>query len=87
MASAYRNAGRMSDESESDEVMSDIEASDASDASSAADSATDSEEEPSNPIAKIAQLPTELRNRILMLTSRGVSHRYVSSISPISFRR
>ena len=25
--------------------------------------------------AKVARLPTELRNRILMLTSRGVAHR------------
>lgn len=77
MASAYRNAGRMSDESESDEAMSDFDENEASSASEA-DSATDSEEDASSsPVAKLVQLPTELRNRILMLTSRGVSHRFV----------
>jgi hypothetical protein len=77
MASAYRNAGRVSDESESDELMSDVEQSDASSVSGASEPTSDSEDETTTPVAKLVQLPAELRNRILMLTSRGVSHRYV----------
>jgi hypothetical protein len=75
MASAYRNANRGSDESESDMSDMEIENGTGSDVSDASDkSEEDSDEETAAPA--LAQLPVELRNRILMLTSRGVSHRY-----------
>ena len=32
------------------------------------------------PPSKLAQLPVELRNRVLMLTTRGVSHRCDASL-------
>lgn len=71
MASAYRNANRGSDESDSD--ISDAEFSDriSSEGSESSDDVSDDE----TTAPTLAQLPVELRNRILMLTSRGVSHR------------
>lgn len=70
MASAYRNANRGSDGSDSDvSDISDVEINGHGDSDTAASESSD-EETPA-----LAQLPVELRNRILMLTSRGVSHR------------
>lgn len=70
MASAYRNANRGSDESDSD--MSEVEINGHAGSDTDASDASDASEEQT---PALAQLPVELRNRILMLTSRGVSHR------------
>ena len=71
MASAYKSAMRGGDLSESD--------SDASEQSSNT-IPNESADEKENPVAKTkrddaSQIPVEIRNRILMLTSRGVSYR------------
>lgn len=81
MASAYKSALKSGTTSDSDESMSDF--SDQLSNSEQDDSAeSDTDEQPTAPAKKnkatIADLPVELRNRILMLTSRGVSFRYIS---------
>lgn len=79
MASAYRNAGRLSDESGSDlsdaEMSDDNNLSSASDSDSEAGSSASGPSDTTKPTTPLLSLPTELRNRILCLTSRGVSHR------------
>jgi hypothetical protein len=78
MASAYKSAMRSGDPSDSD--------SDTDSVSSAQSSNTvqaESSDENEGPLQKekhndASQVPAEIRNRILMLTSRGVSYRYVT---------
>lgn len=76
MASIYKRAARVA----ADEDMSDDSMTDASSSTIRADSEEDDDpasdsEEPKKPSSKLTDVPTELRNRILMLTSRGVSYR------------
>lgn len=87
MASIYKRASKaQANQDDSDISMSDSESSgtvqgDSEDAGTDENSSTDDEE--SQAVEnKLKQVPTELRNRILMLTSRGVSFRYaISSFS------
>lgn len=74
MASAYRNANRGSDESDSDMSDVDVELNGQS-GSETGDSSDEASSEEETAAPTLVQLPIELRNRILMLTSRGVSHR------------
>lgn len=82
MASIYKRASRAEANPDlSDESMSDSEESsgtiqaDSNEGDSSSDTSS-GEEEPNVAASKFKQVPTELRNRILMLTSRGVSFRY-----------
>jgi hypothetical protein len=83
MASAYRNASRLSDESDSDMSAGDLDMLESSSVDSeAGDDAQDdnsqsssSDDEEGEQSTKTHPPTTDLRNRILMLTSRGVSHR------------
>lgn len=98
MASIYKRASKAEVEAEmTDESMSD-NSDDASsntltgDEESENDDATDTSPGEEDTASQLAQLPTELRNRILMLTSRGVSFRHrhlltdLSSLLPHSVR-
>ena len=83
MASVYKRASK----AQEDPDLSDISMSsdDDNQSSGTLDEDTDGDDSSSETSSnheqdhsnskKIAQLPTELRNRILMLTSRGVSYR------------
>jgi hypothetical protein len=66
MASAYKSAMRSADPDDSDDSSTTVRAnsSDLSD-----------EEQKAKPTGALSDLPLELRNRVLMLTSRGVSYR------------
>lgn len=78
MASIYKRAAKAQAEELSDESMSDVsDNSDSGDESSNTIEGDDDSEISSAEEAqpKLSQVPTELRNRILMLTSRGVSFR------------
>lgn len=78
MASAYKSATRMDDESDmdsEDELMSNESSATVEDETSGSDMSGADDEEPAPKTSTLDQLPVELRNRILMLTSRGVSHR------------
>lgn len=81
MASIYKRASKaQAEQDDSDLSMSDAESSgtiegDSEDADSDKTSASDNDE-PQTVDNTLKQVPTELRNRILMLTSRGVSFRY-----------
>jgi len=66
MASAYKSAMRAADPNDSDDSSTTVRA-DSSDLS-------DGEQKPTQK-GPLADLPLELRNRVLMLTSRGVSYR------------
>ncbi|KAJ9604515.1 Ribosome biogenesis protein brx1 [Cladophialophora chaetospira] len=73
MASAYRSAMRSGNDSESDDTGSDSSAA----SSNTIRAETSSEEENAAKQEKahdLSQLPAEIRNRVLMLTSRGVSY-------------
>ena len=81
MASAYKSATRMDDESDmdsEDEIMSNESSVTVEDETSESDMSGTDDEEPAPKSSTLDQLPVELRNRILMLTSRGVSHRSAS---------
>lgn len=74
MASIYKNASRAAEDSD----LSDSEMSDTSSGTLRGDSSSASDDENEAQVpkpTKLQQLPAELRNRILMLTSRGVSFR------------
>ncbi len=79
MASAYKSAMRAADDSDSGSELDDFSSNtlsvqeDSGDYNSSSDDQDESSPQPTP--AKLAQLPVELRNRILMLTTRGVSHR------------
>lgn len=81
MASAYKRASKAAvDADSSDDSMDDMSSStlraDSDEEDSASDESLDGQKQ-SQPTNKLTQVPVELRNRILMLTSRGVSFRYV----------
>lgn len=97
MASAYRNANRLSDESASDSDTDDMSLSgadllstssadddDASNASDDSSPSSSSDEPPTRKPTPSLSAPTTLRNRILMLTSRGVSHRQRHLLNDLS---
>lgn len=76
MASIYKHANR----AELDSEDSDASISDASSQTMDDDAATSSDENDERVESRsngLAKIPVELRNRILMLTSRGVSFRWV----------
>jgi hypothetical protein len=75
MASAYRSAMRSGNEFDSDEEGSETSAASSSTvrAESSGEEGKTTKQTKSN---GLSQLPSEIRNRILMLTSRGVSYRY-----------
>lgn len=81
MASIYKRASKaQTEQDDSDISMSDSESSgtvqgDSEDEDSDDTSASDNEAA-QHVENRLKQVPTELRNRILMLTSRGVSFRY-----------
>ena len=77
MASAYKSATRTSDvsDSEAEAAISGSESSHTVEVASSSSGAAGDEVPTRTASAKLSQLPVELRNRILMLTSRGVSHR------------
>ena len=84
MASQYKRAQKaQTDPDLSDDEMSDVSSStvraDSDDDMSDSTSASEEQEEEEVTTNKLKQIPTELRNRILMLTSRGVSFRYETS--------
>jgi hypothetical protein len=73
MSAAYKSAMRSGGDFDGDDASSD-----ASDAEGNSAQGESSDEETTSAPAKrkdISQLPVEIRNRILMLTSRGVSYR------------
>lgn len=79
MASIYKRASKAAaDEDMSDDSMSDGSSSTVRADTDESEDSSDSEEQEKT-TSKLAQMPTELRNRILMLTSRGVSFRYFPS--------
>ena len=77
MASAYKSAIRSSDDSDSDinVAMASPDSSHTLEGDSSASHDSEDDAPTIQTSAKLSQLPVELRNRILMLTSRGVSHR------------
>ena len=77
MASAYKSATRTSDDSDSelDVNMSSEESSHTLEGESSASDTSEDDHPTLQAAGKLSNLPVELRNRILMLTSRGVSHR------------
>lgn len=80
MASIYKRAARVAaDEDMSDDSMTDASSSTvrAESDESEDSSNSDNENEEKKTSTRLSDVPTELRNRILMLTSRGVSYRYV----------
>lgn len=87
MASIYKRASRAEAEPDlSDESMSDDEESSGtvradSDEEGSSSDTSSGEDEATTTKNKLTQVPTELRNRILMLTSRGVSFRYVLQLT------
>lgn len=92
MASAYKSALRADIAADSDESMSEDFGASSSEAGSGSESESESseQEEQTKPVvtngkkAQDSSSPAELRNRILMLTSRGVSFR---SVIECLFRR
>lgn len=72
MASAYKSAMRSGDSSDSDETRS--VSSEQSSNTVQADSPGAAERTEAGK-KNLSQLPLEIRNRVLMLTSRGVSYR------------
>lgn len=88
MASIYKRASRAeTDPDLSDESMSDDEQSSGtiradSDEEASSSDTSSAEDEATTAASKLTRVPTELRNRILMLTSRGVSFRYDSLCGP-----
>jgi len=78
MASVYKAALHMGESSDSDSesnessntIGADSNGEDRSDSTSSQSAATDASQ------SEVTPGPVELRNRILMLTSRGVSHRW-----------
>lgn len=82
MASIYKRAARVAaDEDMSDDSMTDVSSSTVRAESDESDDTSDddNENQARKPSSKLSDVPTELRNRVLMLTSRGVSYRYVTS--------
>lgn len=75
MASAYKRAARVAaDEDMSDGSLTDVSSSTVrAETDESEESLSNGEEEETS--SKVTELPTELRNRVLMLTSRGVSFR------------
>ncbi|KAL2423673.1 Ribosome biogenesis protein BRX1 [Exophiala dermatitidis] len=81
MASAYKSAMRSGDSSDSDETGS--ISSDHSSNTVRADSPSGERSSESKRQNSLAQLPSEVRNRVLMLTSRGVSYRHRHLLSDL----
>lgn len=77
MASAYKTATRTVDDTDSelDVDMPTLDSDETVEADTSASDTSDHEAPQANANSKLSELPVELRNRILMLTSRGVSHR------------
>lgn len=76
MASIYKNASRAAEDSDlSDSSVSDEEQSSGTVRADTSSDASADEGAQVPTTTRLQQLPTELRNRILMLTSRGVSFR------------
>lgn len=76
MASAYKST--ISSEDSSDPEDTDVSLSDASSSTIRAELSNEEEHPESKKKRNDGlQLPIEIRNRVLMLTSRGVSYRYV----------
>ena len=77
MASAYKTATRTVDDtdSEPDVALPTLDSDETVEADTSASDTSDDEIPQANSNSKLSELPVELRNRILMLTSRGVSHR------------
>lgn len=76
MASIYKRAAKTAaDEDMSDDSMSDVSSSTVrADSDGSEDSSSESDDQEKS-ASRLQNVPTELRNRILMLTSRGVSFR------------
>lgn len=76
MASIYKRASRAAaDEDSSDDSMTDVSSSTVRAESDDSEGTSSGDDENQKTATKLTQVPTELRNRILMLTSRGVSFR------------
>lgn len=77
MASIYKRASKAEAAELSDESTSSVgdETSNTVQDDNDEDSDVSSVDEDAATASKLSQMPTELRNRILMLTSRGVSFR------------
>jgi nucleosome binding factor SPN SPT16 subunit len=78
MASAYKSAMRAGDSDESDSASESVSSHESSD-TMRADSSDEKKDAPAGAKTKTKtdtpQINTDLRNRVLMLTSRGVSYR------------
>lgn len=81
MASIYKRASKAQADEDSDESMSDVSSSTVRADSDDEDSSSSEDDEQITTNNKFSQVPIELRNRILMLTSRGVSFRSVATKS------
>ncbi|EXJ93336.1 hypothetical protein A1O1_01728 [Capronia coronata CBS 617.96] len=81
MASAYKSAMRSGDSPDTDDTGS--VSSDPSSNTVRAESPNDREQSGTKQKNNISQLPPEMRNRILMLTSRGVSYRHRHLLSDL----
>ncbi|OQV08788.1 Brix domain-containing protein [Cladophialophora immunda] len=75
MASAYKSAMRSGDASDSDESGSVVSA-ESSSTLRAESSSGEERAQSQKKMNDLSQLPPEIRNRVLMLTSRGVSYRH-----------
>ncbi|RMD43175.1 hypothetical protein DV735_g1963, partial [Chaetothyriales sp. CBS 134920] len=83
MASAYKSASRAADNSDFDSLSGD-ESSRTLSAHGNDDQDSDDEQDQSRPVPKGSQPAVELRNRILMLTSRGISFRHRHLLNDLS---
>jgi len=83
MATVYKSLKKSANASDSDSDMSDEIISEGRSSTVRADSSSLSDVEVDT--TRLSQLPLELKSRILMLTSRGVSFRYhdIALILPI----
>ena len=74
MASVYKSLGRQGGQDASDSDEQELSDSGTSESSSTVQADSD---DPA-PRLPVSSLPLEIKNRVLMLTTRGVSHRYWS---------
>ena len=77
MSAAYKSVLHNGDDSDIEMTSSGNDSSRTLEKGTSSDDLDDSSDTPSPPKSDLNSLPVELRNRVLLLTSRGVSHRLV----------
>ncbi|RMZ77938.1 hypothetical protein DV738_g4185, partial [Chaetothyriales sp. CBS 135597] len=84
MASAYKSASRGADDSDFESLSGDESSRTLSAHGNDEEDSDDEQAPPPRPLSKASQPPVELRNRILMLTSRGISFRHRHLLNDLS---